>query len=538
MKYNKMFQSIISPKVAKKRIYVSDDTKAGEFCQRVSHFYDSKVLLWIIICLGSLLRIVQYLANRSLWLDEAMLAVNIVYRPVAMLLQPLDYNQGAPLGFLLTEKLLVETFGDNEYALRLFPLVCGIIALFLFREVALYSLERKAVPLALFLFAISDRLIYYSSEIKQYSTDVAMALLLYLLTMNVQSRKLHASWIIIYGFAGAIAIWFSHPVVFILAGFGLSLTLVCWYNKDWSKIFRLFVVYSMWGLSFVTCYYISLRLLAHNKFLLDVWKSKFAPFPPTSFSEIKWFANAFIDVSKDPLGFLFPGIVVLTMLVGSIHMFSKKKKEFFVLISPLPFILVASALHKYPFCGRFLLFSVPFFLVLIVQGAEQIRGNNAHVTRAASMIVIILLIFHPLTVASSYLIKPHLTEEMKPVINYVKDQWRNGDQLYLYWSAQPAFEYYNWRYGLFEKSDYVVGVCSLDDWSRYFADFKKLCGEKRVWILFSRTWMLEESEGKQIFLAYLDTLGSQHDAFEAFNASVYLYDLSECEKTTAGVQRK
>ena len=52
--------------------------------------------------------------------------------------------------------------------------------------------------------------------------------------------------------------------------------------------------------------------------------------------------------------------------------------------------------------------------------------------------------------------------------------------------------------------------------------------------------MLEESEGKQIFLAYLDTLGSQRDAFEAFNASVYLYDLSQCEKTTApaGVQRK
>src|SRR5215831_4333387 len=207
----KMVQRIPAPKVAKRRIDGSDGTKVGAFCHWVSYVYDSKVLLWSIIGLGSVLRIGQYLANRSLWLDEAMLAVNIVYRPVAMLLQPLDYNQGAPLGFLLTEKLLVGTFGDNEYALRLFPLVCGVMALFLFRTVALYYLDSKAVPLALCLFALSDRLIYYSSEVKQYASDVAIALLLSVLTMHVQSRKLHASWMTFYGCAGTIAMWFSHP---------------------------------------------------------------------------------------------------------------------------------------------------------------------------------------------------------------------------------------------------------------------------------------------------------------------------------------
>ena len=43
-------------------------------------------------------------------------------KPVRDLLEPLDYLQGAPTGFLLAEKAIVEVLGDDELALRLFPL--------------------------------------------------------------------------------------------------------------------------------------------------------------------------------------------------------------------------------------------------------------------------------------------------------------------------------------------------------------------------------------------------------------------------------
>jgi hypothetical protein len=89
-------------------------------------------LIWFSVALGALLRLVQYLRNRSLWLDESSLALNILHRSYSGLLEPLDYHQGAPVGFLMLEKLAVRSLGAGEYALRLAPLVAGLVSLFLF----------------------------------------------------------------------------------------------------------------------------------------------------------------------------------------------------------------------------------------------------------------------------------------------------------------------------------------------------------------------------------------------------------------------
>jgi hypothetical protein len=58
------------------------------------------------VVLGVLVRLVQYLSQRSLWSDEAMLALNIVDRSYAALLQPLGYNQAAPPFFCGLKKPL------------------------------------------------------------------------------------------------------------------------------------------------------------------------------------------------------------------------------------------------------------------------------------------------------------------------------------------------------------------------------------------------------------------------------------------------
>ena len=73
----------------------------------VKLFSPEKISL-LIICFGILVRVIQYLYNRSLWADEAVLALNIVNRSYLELLQPLDYEQGAPIAFLWVEKLAIQ----------------------------------------------------------------------------------------------------------------------------------------------------------------------------------------------------------------------------------------------------------------------------------------------------------------------------------------------------------------------------------------------------------------------------------------------
>ncbi|MBC6474379.1 MAG: hypothetical protein GDA48_17475 [Hormoscilla sp. GM102CHS1] len=85
------------------------------------------ILPYLIIAFGVAVRLVQYLSNRSLWADEAVLALNIVNRSYLELLQPLDYDQGAPIGFLMVEKFAVQILGNNCAAVISFYMWCGLL---------------------------------------------------------------------------------------------------------------------------------------------------------------------------------------------------------------------------------------------------------------------------------------------------------------------------------------------------------------------------------------------------------------------------
>ena len=88
----------------------------------------SKYLQWmlLILLMGITLRICLFAIQRSLWLDEALLARNIIDRPLlALLFQPLDYNQGAPVLFLMVYKSLhdMATNPDKRQREHILPLL-------------------------------------------------------------------------------------------------------------------------------------------------------------------------------------------------------------------------------------------------------------------------------------------------------------------------------------------------------------------------------------------------------------------------------
>jgi hypothetical protein len=293
-------------------------------------------------------------------MDESMLALNIIRRAPAELLKPLDYAQAAPVGFLWLEKLAVHYFGTGEMALRLVPLLCGIGSVLLFAVVARKLLLPTAVPIAVGLFAVSEPLIYCSSEVKQYSSDVAFALILYLAANPLLEASSGIASAMVIAVVGGVAIWFSNPTAFILAGLGLSAFWVSARKRDQRALLLLLIPAAVWSCSFLVCYVFFLRgVMIQNRGLFFFWRNGFAPFPPSSPSDVLWYASTFFNLLSYPMGSLFPGIAAVAAVLGAAKLRAGNQGKFLLLLSPMAVTLMASWAHRYPFEDRLLLFMVP-----------------------------------------------------------------------------------------------------------------------------------------------------------------------------------
>ena len=498
---------------------------AGSASKVRARWFSMEMVNWTLIGIGALLRIAQYASNRSLWFDESFLALNVLNRSLGGLLRPLDYGQGAPIGFLVLEKLLAQTFGDSEYVLRLVPLLAGLIALVLFYRVARDTIRPGAVPIALGLLVILDPLIYYASEVKQYSSDVAVALILLCSAQAALGKRgaLTVPRTLVFALTGAVALWFSHPATFVLMGVGAAALAVGFRDADWVRMRRLAMAGLVWIISLGLLYYVSLRQLRTNTELLTYWGNAFLPFPPSPAS-VRWLGATFFKIFEYPVGLIAPGIGVgtLAFLVGATALWTENWGAFLALILPLVFALGASAFHLYPFADRLLLFGVPFIVLFIGEGAAALIEAAKPRLPWTGVILVGLLVLHPALSATSSLVKPRTLEEIRPVVAYLRAHEQSGDAVYLYYGAVPAFKYYARRYG-FGRDSYVEGVYSRGDRGRYVADLDRLRGRRRAWFVFSHLYKDEE----EFFLSYLDSRGRKVESFVRDGAGTYLYDLGK-----------
>lgn len=495
--------------------------------------FSSRIIPWLIIGVGAVLRIAQFIYNRSLTEGEAALALNIVQRSYAQLLRPLDYTQAAPVGFLLLQKFMSTLFGLSELGLRFLPLITGIGALFLFYEVAKKTISEQSLTIALVLFAVGDHLIYFASEVKQYSSDVFIALLIIWLAILVFDKKFEIKYTMLFGFVSALCLWFSHPALFVFCASLIVIYIYALRRPQWSTLPSLLIATMLGLASFLANYLVTLSSLCKHEQLLTAWQSSFMPLPPTSLSDIKWFAYVFLRTFKFPVGLSIYELLlaVLAFLWGCAIMFRYKKKIILLLVLPILLALIASGLHRYPFEGRLLLFLTPFMILVIAQGINDIRNKIRHQSNFLGIALVVILLIHPVLLAGYHLIKPRAPEELRTVLEYVDENWQNGDVIYVYYASLNAFRYYHDRYGF--PVEYVEGIESRSDWTNYYQDLQRLRGNKRVWLVFSHIATHYGVDEERLFVSYLDLLGTQLDAFKASGSAGYLYDMTPSPQLTS-----
>ncbi len=462
---------------------------------------------WVLLALGLILRLRQYLANRSLWLDEAMLALNIIHKDIWGLFGKLDYEQGAPLGFLLLEKLAATLLGDGERALRLLPLLAGCASLVLFYLLARQILRPPGLLIALALFALSPTLIYYSSEVKQYALDVFVTVLLfYLFTRHSSSVPRNSSFIIHHS-AFLLAPWFSHPAIFLLAAIGLTLLI-----QNRRTPLPTLALGAGWLVSFGILYLVNLRELSENDFLRTYWQEYFRTNPLTALSGL--FAN--------PAGLTAHAPVLLAvMLWGAAMLLARQQKAAASLLLVFFFAWAASWMQLYPLAGRMALFLVPLVYIFLASAVDWLWNITLRPRVLSPLLALSLagfLLYTPLLLSAERFINPKYPEHIRPTLAYLNANHQPGDTLYVYYWALPAFRYY-----ARPDMEYVAGGLHTDDPQALLSELAPLQGQRRVWILFSHVYEHGEYNERDWMLAYLDQIGQRKRQFIEPGTSVYLY---------------
>lgn len=483
-----------------------------------------RIAIITVLLAGVILRIRQYLTGRSLWVDEAMLALNIVNRNFLELLKPLDYDQGSPIGFLLIEKVFNLLFGRNEYALRLFPLILGLLSLWIFYLLLKHFTRGTSLVIALGLFALNPRLIYYSSEVKQYIADVLVMIALLLLATRFfenPSRK-QMGFIAI---AGILALWLSHPALFILAGIGVTLFFYYLQKRDFRNIGFVAGMGVFWLANIGLLYSLTLRDLHGNSYMRDYWQIAFAPMPP--WSNLNWYWATFEANADTHFAVTFaPWILFLLMLTGWLFMLRQKKYSATVIGLMLFFALLASSLTLYPSLERMVLFLTPVGILLagsFMDGISRPLRENRIFHMLAILFSAAYLFYGIVPRTFEQFISPKYQEHIRPTMDYLQGAWQEGDAMYISYNGAPAFEYYAPMYGL-ENVSYVSGQRGdYGNPTAMLARLESLKGQKRVWVLLSHVYEKGDFNEHDFLFDYLKKNGSKTRAFIEPGTSVFLY---------------
>jgi len=504
---------------------------------------------------GAILRIAEYAEGRSLWLDETLLSLNVIERSWAGLLAPLDYQQGAPIGFLLLQKAAVLVAGSGEYGLRLIPFLAGIATLVFGWLLARRWLGPEGGLVALGLLALCDPLIYFSAEAKQYGVDACVAVVLLWAGARALQDRGRRDFVLL-ACLGSALLWFSHPAAFVLDGIAAMLAVAAIRARDRGALLRLAMVGASWTASFLLCCALSLRRLAANPFFLDFWAPWFVP----SIGDLPWFARRlashfaeFLDLSPSPpLFFAWLGI-------GAVACATLRPAFAVAGLASFLSAACASALSRYPLSERFLMFFVPIALLVLAEGLQLVRSMAGRRVPGAGAVVLIAAFGFPAWRAVQEIRAPRVVQDFKPILADLKDRVRPDDWIYVSHLASYPWRYYAGRYGfdgdvevprdyadprlvlewadrrrLFEapgRNPVLLGSVShftSDRVRDVILDLQALLGRPRAWVVISHG-AGGRNAGRSI-LAYLDRVGRRLEQVRRpglwGGCEAVLYDLS------------
>lgn len=500
-----------------------------------------------LVLLGVALRLWEYFFNRSLYLDEILLTRSIVGMPLgALLTKPLLMDQVAPRGFLLVERLAVMVFGPSEWALRLFPCLCGVASVILLRRLAERVLTGAGPALALFLFAIGVPLIRYGGDVKQYAVDIAAAIGLLLLALDLREKEATTKRLLLAGALGLVIVWFSQTAVLVMAGIGLGLMVDWLISRDRKAGRELLIMIPLWAVASVAAVIAGMRSMTPStrEFMDDFWAGGFFPRTLQATKAPAWFWERLSSIFSDPslLRYRWPAMFLIVAVAGVIALWQRSRPAALLLVGPFVVTMAAAVVHQYPFRGRLIVWLVPSALIAAAAGAEWIRGRASalHSTLGAAFGAALMLAFLASPVMAMWeMPPPYDIEHWRALLSYLQSHRQTGDEVYVLPIQRIGMSFYGPSYGL-QPQDWTTGVCEQNDTRAYIQDVDRYRGVRRLWVLSAATRPFRVARAS--VLKYLNTIGVKKDSVEFPSltmtaVSAELYDLSDPARLQAASAR-
>jgi hypothetical protein len=493
-------------------------------------------LVWltrVAVLAGAVLRFRNWLHDRSLWLDEILVARSLATRGLGSLVHPLSADQAAPIGWLWAERISLDAFGVNEYALRLVPLLSSLVALAVFPLAARLLIGHVATPAATVLFATSPALIYFASETKQYSSDVTCVLLVLLVTIPLTRKHPTPRTALLWALACSVLSWCSFPAIFVAAVCGL--VLVCRWARQPRALLALAAGGALLVVNVGAQYFVLLRRLSQDKGLDSYWEAVggYPPRPSSGPSELHWLYSAGLGVLRDPGHLALPGLVVLVAVWGVVSTAHRHRASAALLCVPVGIAVVLAITNHYPMSKRLALYLIPSILLLLAVGAVDVvrvvSGRLPRVQGAAWAGCAVAVALLAATAGGTTLtgigklVHPDEVTAGREATAYIAHHRQHGDRILIESPAGLAnLSYYGPRFGIRKSGGFkmVPGGCRPDP-------LAPLKHAGRVWILLAHRLSSEPTNRSRIYLSEFETMSSLVQSYRGpGDAGAYLLDFS------------
>ena len=450
-------------------------------------------LLVLAAVAGIACRVAQYAAHQAVWVDEASLLLNVRSHAAAQLFGPLDHRQAAPPLFLLAARGLYLTLGESELSLRLLPLICGIASVVIFALLAQRLLERPWDAIATAAFALADRLIWHSSEVKRYGADAMVAVLLIYLAVGPRANWSVTRRFVAVALLAALAAWFSYTTMLVFPTIAIALFPR---RRNGAAVVPFIAGSALAGASFLALTHFVVAA-QQTQSLTATWGGDFIDL--RHFWSVPWWlARRLHSMSNYPIPGTGP-VLFVTAIAGAIWLWrAHKRDQLLILAGPILTALAAAAAHRYPFDGsRLTCFLSGPTLLLATIGLRWIYGGLVPLGRPLAVAPTAFVLGVAIVGAGFHLVVPRNRGHLRQVVAFVRQHSQPQDQIYVlndrrvmlwYWPASedrlqfhlgPTDPPPGRRFWMIWSLDNDSGRQQLDALVRWAGDFA--AQRQRIW---------------------------------------------------------